>query len=224
MSIKTFRSIAFSLPVLTLALAGCGQPYTPEPTPHEVGPQHRDVFGNAEQKEAYAMLPVEVLHSTLRDVLALGDAPSPDVAVLCDGFPLEQCPAGDPISFLLANEAQLGAPILETSDPYGLSAPRLFTTGGFKVWMLASSSACGRMMREQAVPVLFPNDYLPASDGLYIHDYETAFLTLLGRSPRESEVTRLDQMQMTSALSSLEKRGAAVCATLLGSLEFLGSN
>ena len=205
-------------------LSGCeSQPFEPG-NKHTAAPQPRDVFGAEEPVGQYQMLPIEVLHATLRDSLGLGDTPSPDFATLCGTFPPEQCPAGDPIAVLLDNAAQLGAPVYETADPFELSGPRLFTTGGFKVWVLASSSACGRMMTEQAVPALFPNDYLPASDTEYIDDYDPMFMVLLGRLPTDAEVARLDMLQMSAPYLNLRKRGAAVCSAVLGSMEFLGSN
>ena len=214
------------------AVAGCGQPYTPEPKAHDAGPQNPGgIFDTTPQQANYDMLTYEVLRSTLRDVLAIGVDPAADAAVVCvgDGVTIEtSCPKANPLGYLDANADQLGAAVYENENPAETYGPKLLSSGGFKVWMLAASSACGRMVSEQSQPVLFPNDF-PGSD-LFIDDYDHAFLTLLGRLPREAEVARLDAAQNAvdagnvPFFNTLPERGAAVCTVLLGNLEFLGAN
>lgn len=210
--------------LLALAAAGCGQHYEPEPEKHAAGPQNPGgIFENHHPQADYEMLTYQVLRSTLVDVLEVD--PSSNGALEADCVaqqldPAVMCPRSNPVGYLEANADQLGAPQYDVENPQETYGPRLLTSGGFKVWMLAASSACGRMTAEQSAPALFANDF-PDTDG-FIDDYEGPFLALLGRLPTETEVARLDAMQ--GSFTTIERRAAGVCTVLLGNLEFLGAN
>lgn len=214
-----------------LALTGCGQAWEPENRPRTATP-HTDpeVFGSTPHVTEYRTSKYEALRYTLTMTLALGEAAGTNTQPCIDqALDLEtECPVADPVAFLDANRDQLGAPSYP-ENPQDSKPEGLLTAGGFKSWSLASSSACGRMMTEQAVPALFPGDF-PGSDP-YIDDYETAFLALLGRLPTDLEAQTLDNVQMATSpvtgmpyFPDITKRGAAVCTVLLGSLEFIGAN
>jgi len=223
MNLKALKALTLSLSLV--GLVGCGQGYTPSPednvaTPHGGG----DVFDANGDDTVYRTASYEVLRYTLREVLGLMDTLPPSTA-LCLGAVGGACPLANPVPYLALNATQMGAPAYTADDPLATQVPGPITSGGFKVWSLASSSACGRMMREQAAPALFPQG---------ISNYDHMYNVLLGRAPTAGEVEILNNLQASITSFDAAKKpagvtldhvkGAAVCSAVLGSLEFLTVN
>ncbi len=205
-----FKAVKTASAILALgALVGCGQEYTPNAEPHVASP-----FGGGNVLEGfgdqsnYRTVSYEVLRSTLADTMGVTEGP-------LDGncASTAACPKSHPISFLDANKNSLGAPIYNQEDPNATQAPGTLTSGGFKVWILASTSACGRMMDVASGAALFPQG---------VGSYQHLYLTLIGRAPTADEIAELDTV--AASFGDEKKKGAAVCSTVLGSLEFLTAN
>ena len=220
-----------------VGVVGCGQGYEPgdpsgAPAPHGGD----DIFGAGDDSTVYRTASYEVLRFTLTDTMKLGTTVAPaGLATLCGtGVTAQNCPKAAPVQYLDANRASLGMPVYSNEDPLATQAPGPMSSGGYKVWVLAASSACGRMMNEQATPALFPNG---------VSDYNYIYNVLLGRAPTNAEVEILNDLrnqaliaspstaslngkQTSSATNATPEQvqGAAVCTSLLGSLEFLTVN
>ena len=192
--------------VLPLGLAACGQKYVPEPDAHIAGP-HGGPFGSTTDQAPYKTVDATFLESTITDVLGVTPMTMDAACTAADA-----CPKTDPIAYLDANKSALGEAVYGDA---GSQAPTPITSGGIKVWIQAASSACGLMMMQQSPPSMFPAG---------IADYSTLYVTLLGRAPTPAEITSLDALRAEPILNTDAKRGAAVCSTVLGSLEFLQAN
>ncbi len=202
--------------ILALGIAGCGQGYSPSPDENTPSPRGGgDVFGSNDDDTVYRTASYEVLRYTLTNVLALGEAPNNAIVTANCGAPLTvaTCPKGAPVQFLDTNRSAFGVPFYNTDDPLGTQAPGAMSSGGYKAWILSASSACGRMMTEQTEPALFPNG---------VADYTRLYNVTMGRAPTAAEISRLDELRAT--LDTPAKQGAAVCSSVLGSLEFLTVN
>ena len=218
---NTRKIISASFGLLLTGIVGCGQGFSPSPDQHIAGPQGGgDVFNGGTDNTNYKTASFEVLNSTLVDVMGVADVtPGAECPV---GIAGTGCPKYQPIAFLNANKGALGAAVYNQADPLSTQAPGSMTSGGFKAWVLASSSASGLMMA-QAQPALFPNG---------VNSYDYLYQALLGRAPTAAEVSRLDQLEADIATanpglatSMLSKRqGAAVASSVLGSMEFLMVN
>ena len=213
---NTRKIMSLSIGALLTGLVGCGQGYTPSPEENTPAPHGGgDVFGSNDDDTVYRTASYEVLRYTLVNVLALGEAPNAAIVTASCAAPLtaNTCPKGAPVQFLDANRSAFGVPVYNTDDPLGTQAPGAMSSGGYKTWILSVSSACGRMMDEQAEPAVFPNG---------VSDYNRLYNVTLGRAPTAAEITRLDELRAT--LDTPQKQGAAVCSSVLGSLEFLTVN
>lgn len=205
-----------ALTITLSALAGCGQPYNPAPEEHRAGPRDAgDVFGSNPDATAYQTVNYDILRSWLVDTLGM-----PQTAVvggICDPvIDADACPGQAPVQYLDANKGSLGVAVF-TADPDGTQGPSLMTSGGFKVWIVAASSSCGLAAQSSAkVEELFP----AAQGG--IGTYDTFYLRLLGRTPTDLEIAELDSLQ--GAYSDDARKMAAVCTTVLASLENLSAN
>ena len=203
------------------ALTACGQGFSPSPDQHIAGPQGGgDVFNGGTDNTNYKTASFEVLNSTLVDVMGVADVtPGAECPV---GIAGTGCPKYQPIAFLNANKGALGAAVYNQADPLSTQAPGSMTSGGFKAWVLASSSAAGLMMA-QTTPALFPNG---------VSSYDYLYQSLLGRMPTEAEITRLNQLEADIATANpslntqmlAKRQGAAVASSVLGSMEFLMVN
>lgn len=208
-----------------LSLVGCGQGYSPSPDESVPTVQGGgDVFTNGNDGTVYHTASYEVLRYTITNTMNLGTTTPANATTICGtGIALAACPKAAPVQYLDANKNGLGVPVYNQDDPLATQAPSQMTSGGFKTWVLASSSACGRMMTEQATPSLFPNG---------IHDYTYMYNALLGRDPSASEVGTLENLESmytaahgTPQAATVDQvRGAAACSAVLGSLEFLTAN
>src|SRR5574341_421810 len=181
MNTRKILSASFGL----LLAAGCGQEYSPSPdenipAPHGGG----DVFDNNGDSVAYRTASYEVLRFTITNTLNLGTGVAPNTSQ-CGTTPINQCPAANPVRYLDDNRAALGTPVY-SPDPLSTLPPGPITSGGFKVWIQASSSACGRMMHEQGTPALFPSG---------INDYTYMYNVLLGRAPTQQEIEILNDLK-----------------------------
>lgn len=196
-------------PILFVAavLSACGQSYTPGIDKHVAGPQGGGtVFGSGNDATPYRTVDVSMLESTITETLGVQP-----VAIDANCVSPDACPVSDPVAYLEANKASLGAPVYGDA---GSQAPGMMTSGGVKVWVQSATSACGLMMAQPS-PALFPAG---------IADYSNLFVSLLGRAPTPAEITALDALRTNPALTSDAKRGAAVCGAVLGSMEFLQAN
>ena len=204
---KALKGTALALSLL--ALAGCGQEYNPGPDEHNVKPVNGgDVFTSNPDTTVYRTASYESLRAML--TTTLGVAANTTTCTVA-GVVINPCPQTNPVGYLDANRNALGNAVF-TEDPLGTQAPSLMTSGGFKVWILASSSACGLMM--QADPTrLFPNG---------VSDYTWMYNSLLGRNPTADEVATLDELQ--ASFADDEHKGAAACSVVLGSLDNLNAN
>ncbi len=223
--------------ILTAAVTGCGQGYEPGDSSGAPAPQGGgDVFDSNGDDTVYRTASYEVLRFTLTGTMGLGEAIAPrGLATVCGtGITAPNCPKAAPVQYLDANRASLGMPVYNQEDPLATQAPGPMSSGGYKTWVLAASSACGRMMNEQATPALFPNG---------VTDYNYIYNVLLGRAPTGEEVEILNQLRAQSlinapaagsltakqtstgtAVTPEQVQGAAVCTAVLGSLEFLTVN
>jgi len=186
MKIVSAAVVAF---VLALFATGCGQYYAgPDCSTAVLNPDPKCSF--TVESPIYQVIPYSVMHSTLTDVLL---AP-----VEKDSDPTDD-PLHYPMAYLNSHRFELGAPDYENGIP-----PQPITTGGFKAWVLASSSACGLMVQKH------PEVY----DGL--------FVALLARQPTQVDrdlITKINQEFPDPARAK-----AAVCTTILSSLEFMDAN
>lgn len=159
------------------------------------------------------------------------------------------CPLNNPVGYLEANKALLGAPVY-SDDPDASQPPSDMGAAGYKSWILSASSACGMMASTNNSARLFP---------FGTEDFGYAYGLLLGRDPYPAEVDRLTGLQaevwtasnapdlngdsqpdnnancggaIICPMGSLEglpafdeaKKAAATCATMLTSLEFISEN
>ena len=224
---------------LLLGVVGCGQGYSPSPSdsaPGVVG--GGNVFGSNPDGTVYHTASYEVLSYTLSNTMGLGTTlpfTAAQITTICGtGVASNACPKADPVGFLAANKGTLGAPVYNVDDPLSTQAPSQMTSAGFKTWALASTSACGRMMTEQATPALFPNG---------VNDYNYMYMALLGRAPTKADVDALNGLVASytaahakcttsgasgcdsfAAGSLTQLQGAAACSAVLNSLEFLTVN
>src|SRR5687768_17399967 len=184
--------------VLSIVSVGCGQGYEPGDAAGIPGPQGGDdVFGSNPDGTVYRTASYEVLRFTLTNTLKLGEAVAPrglvNAGVCGTGATTTNCPKGAPVQFLDANRASLGTPVYNQEDPLATQAPGPMSSGGYKNWALAASSACGRMMNEQASPALFPNG---------VDDYTYMFNVLLGRMPTGDEIEVLNALRTDALIST----------------------
>lgn len=203
--------------VLAAALSGCGQPYDPSPEA-QVPDLHGGggVFDPHDDETVYQSISYEGLRSALVDVL--GTTEAGPLAAGCDA--VTACPKSHPVSFLDANRTLLGAPIYETNAENS-SAPGPIEAPGFRAWILASSSACGKMVERGDAARLFPQGQ---------DDYAFAYAILIGRAVHPDEIAELDALRAAQyaggarVFPTYEGQAAAVCTAILTSIEFLGSN
>jgi hypothetical protein len=220
--LKTLKGTAVALSLM--ALAGCGQAYNPGAEDHDAAPHGQgDVFGSNPDTAPYQTVSYDVLQSWLVDTLhmpltatvstfpANGSSP----AGTCVGQQTN-CPLQAPVQYLAANKGALGVAVF-TVDPDGTAAPSLMTSGGFKVWILAASSACGLAMNNTTTR----EELFPAAMG-GVSNYNTFYGALLGREPSAAEISELDLLQASFADDA--HKAAAVCSTTLASLENLAAN
>ena len=208
---------------VALSLAGCGQAYNPGAQEHTAAPQDKgDVFGSNPDAAPYQTVSYDALRSILIDFLGMPiDNPEPlgPGAESTCGTVAATCPVTEPVAYLDANRGAMGVAVF-TADPLGTQAPSLMTSGGFKIWIVASSSACGLAMRDGGFngqnkrADLFPNG---AADPNYF------FQALLARNPSAAELTEIDILQ-ASFTGDEAKMAAAVCTVGLTSLENLSAN
>ncbi len=210
--------------ILSLAaLTACGQGYTPSAEEHIAAPHGGgDVFGSGSDNTTYRTASYEVLRSTLIDLMGVGDVTAPAAECSAAVVAAAGCPKYAPLNYLQANKGSLGAPVYNQADPNASQVPGLMSSGGFKAWILASTSASGLMMN-QATPMLFPQG---------ITNFDYLYQALLGRLPTDVENARLNQLAADIAtanpsLNTMElgkRQGAAIASSVLGSMEFLMVN
>jgi hypothetical protein len=208
------NSITRSIVALSLAaICGCGQAYTPAPDEHIAGPRGGgDVFTTNPDSAAYQTVSYDVLRSWLVGTLHMPEVVT--VGGVCDAATEQtSCPVQAPVQYLDANKGALGVPVF-TVDPDGTQAPSLMTSGGFKVWIVAASSACGIAAQNPATRA----ELFPAG----VTDVEHFYNVLLSRSPSEEERDELAALQASFA-DDIHK-SAAVCTTVLVTLENLSAN
>ena len=213
--LKALKGTALALSMV--ALAGCGQEYNPGPEEHIAGPTDKgDVFSQNPDAAPYQTVSYEVMRSILVDILEVPTGVPSYAGTACDGLTPtngSNCPLLAPVAYLSFNQAALGGAVY-TEDPSGTSVPGLMSSGGFKAWILASSSACGMAMENQTKrDELFPNG---------ISDYDMFYQVLLGRSPSAEEIQELDMLQ--ASFDTDAKKAASVCSVVLASLEHLAAN
>lgn len=223
--LKTLKGTAVALSLM--ALAGCGQAYNPGAEDHDAAPSGKgDVFGSNPDTAPYQTVSYDVLRSWLVDTLnvpavtTLGAYPAngSSLAGNCATMPngATNCPLQAPVAYLDANKGALGVAVF-TVDPDGTSPPSLMSSGGFKVWILASSSACGIAMNNTTTR----EELFPAAMG-GVSNYTSFYGALLGREPSAAEIDLLDLLQ--ASFSDDAHKAAAVCSTTLASLENLAAN
>lgn len=203
--------------LLAAALSGCGQAYDPSPEAR-VPDVHGGggVFDTSNDETVYQSISYEGLRSALVDVLGATEAGP--LATGCDN--VNTCPRSHPVSFIDANRTLLGAPIYEPNAENS-SAPGSIEAPGFRAWILASSSACGKMVERGDAARLFPQGP---------DDYAFAYAILIGRAVHPDEVAELDALRNAQygngapVFATFERQTAAVCTAILTSIEFLGSN
>jgi hypothetical protein len=220
--LKALKGTAVALSLM--ALAGCGQAYNPGAQDHEAAPRGAgDVFSSNPDTAPYQTVSYDVLKSLLVTTLhmpltatvttypANGSVP----AGTCVGQQ-NNCPLQAPVQYLDANKGQLGVAVF-TVDPDGTAAPSLMSSGGFKVWILASSSACGQAMMNTTTR----EELFPASMG-GVSNYNQFYGAILGRAPSAAEISELDMLQ--ASFSDDAHKAAAVCSVTLAALETLAAN
>ncbi len=205
------------------ALTACGQGYSPSADEHVVAPKGGgDVFNGGSDTSNYNTASYAVLRSTLVDVMGVADQTPNATECPAAAVSAAACPKYQPLNYLANNKGALGEAVYNQADPLSTQAPGPMSSGGFKAWILASSSAAGIMMA-QPTPALFPNG---------INNYDYMYQALLGRLPTEAEVARLNQVEADIATANpslatsmlAQRQGAAVASSVLGSLEFLMVN
>jgi hypothetical protein len=216
--LKMLKGTAVALSLV--ALAGCGQAYNPGPEEHLAGPEGKgDVFGSNPDTAPYQTVSFEVLNSVLRDVILTRDI---DGSVIgdqaftgaCAGLPANPgCPLQGPINYLNNNKGAMGVAIY-TAGAESTFPASLMTSGGFKAWILAASSACGKAGEDATRRgELFPNG---------VSDYNHIYQLLMGRNPSAAEIAELDLLQ--ASYGDDPHKAAAVCTTLVVTLESLAAN
>lgn len=207
--LKALKGTAVALSVVVLA--GCGQAYDPGPADHEAAPRSPgDVFDNGSDASAYQTMSYEALRGLLTDFLGIpANTGTSFAGTACDGLQNNSCPLLNPVPYLDASRNALGVATY-TDDPLSTSGPSLMTSGGFKVWILASSSACGLAMQGPKYAELFPNG--PSDLTLF-------YQLLLGRSPSAAEISEIDALQ--SSFAEPQKQAAAACSVAMMTLENL---
>jgi hypothetical protein len=222
---KALKATAMALSVA--ALAGCGQGYSPEANQHIADPRGGDgVFNNGSDQTVYKTASYDVLRTTLVSTMMVTDVAQASIptaecsaAVVTAG----QCPKYQPLAFLAKNSVALGAPIYSSQDPNSTQVPGPMTTGGFKAWVLASTSASGLMMQQHPDKLFVNGD---------VTNFDLLFESLLGRLPTQDEVARLTQVEADIAAANptltgtplAQRQGAAAVSSVLSSLEFLMVN
>jgi len=210
--LKTLKGTAVALSLM--ALAGCGQAYNPGPEEHIAGPRGGgDVFNSNPDAAPYQTVSYDILNSWLVNTLHMPTTAA--VSGVCAGQQTN-CPLQAPVQYLAANKGQLGVAVF-TADPDGTQAPSLMSSGGFKVWILAASSACGLAMNDPTTL----EELFPAAQG-GVSNYNQFYGALLGREPSAAEISELDILQ--ASFSDDAHKAAAVCTTALSSLENLAAN
>ena len=222
---KVVKTLAAT--VAMLALSACGQEYTPAEERHPSEPHGpTDLFGSNNDFTIYGTISYSVLRSTLVDVLGVNPTGAADA---------DENPLADPVGYLDANKELLGEPVYG-DDPESSVAPGDMTSGGYKAWIFSAASACGMMVQTN------PARLFPAG----ANDYTYAYSILLGRVPLQAEKDRLDALQAelygsdnapdlapvdgvpdsdkigTPVFATTAKKQAAVCTSILTSLEFIG--
>lgn len=167
---------------LAVALLSCGPP-----TVTDIGPP----WFEPDDGIPYRFLPYAVLRSVLTDTMQI---PS--------GQSVGDDPVHDPVSYLDANRFVLGSPDWEN----GAEAITGMTTGGVKVWTIASSSACAIWLQQN-----------PALSFERTGNYDKLYITFMARVPTVEEIKIMDHLRI-----QFGTRGdVAVCSALLASLEFM---
>ena len=225
---KALKATALTLTVV--ALAGCGQGYSPSPDEHIADPRGGgNVFTNGSDQTIYKTASYDVLRSTLVDTMGVTDQTPNATECPAAVVSAAQCPKYQPIAYLAKNSVALGAPIYNQADPLQTQAPGPMTTGGFKSWVLASTSAAGIMMQLNPAKLFIMNGTDPD-----LTNFDLLYQTLIGRNPTTDEVARLTQIEAdvaavpanaglaTPALK--QRQGAAVISSVLASMEFLMVN
>lgn len=213
--LKALKGTAVALSLM--ALAGCGQAYNPGPEEHVASPRDQgDIFNSNPDAAPYQTVSYQVLRSFLVDTLNVAETAPSFTGTPCAGLTPSGCPLLAPVPYLDANRGQLGVAVY-TAAPDGTQAPSLMSSGGFKVWILAASSACGiAMQNPTTVEELFP-----AAEG-GVSNYNHFYGALLGRAPTAAEIAELDMLQ--ASFSDDAHKAASVCTTVLASLENLAAN
>jgi hypothetical protein len=213
--LKALKGTAVALSLM--ALAGCGQSYNPGPEEHIAGPRDQgDVFGSNPDAAPYQTVSYEVLRSRLVDTLHIAQTAPSFTGTPCAGLATSGCPLLAPVPYLDANKGQLGVAVF-TALPDGTQAPSLMSSGGFKVWILAASSACGIAMNNATTR----EELFPAAAG-GVSNYNQFYAALLGRAPTAGEISELDMLQ--ASFGDDAHKSASVCTTVLSSLENLAAN
>jgi predicted small lipoprotein YifL len=217
--LKALKGTAVALSLV--ALAGCGQAYNPGPEEHIAGPSDKgDVFGSNPDTAPYQTVSYEVLRTTLlttiltrNDSTVIGDQTN-FAGTPCAGLPANPgCPLTAPVTYLDNNKGSMGVAVYTASSESSFPAS-LMTSGGFKAWILAASSACGKATTDNVRRgELFPNG---------VSDYNHFYQATVGRSPTAEEVAELDMLQ--ASFSDDPHKAAAVCTTVLLTLENLAQN
>ncbi len=220
---NTRKIVSVSFGLLLTGLVGCGQGYTPSAEEHVAAPHGGgDVFGSGTDNTTYRTTSYEVLRSTLIDLMGVGDVAAPVAECSAAVVAAAGCPKYAPLNYLQANKGSLGAPVYNQADPNASQVPGLMSSGGFKAWVLASTSASGLMMN-QTPPALFPQG---------VQNFDYLYQALLGRVPTDVEVARLNQLSADIAAANpslntaevTKRQGAAIASSVLGSMEFLMVN
>ncbi len=211
----------FIAALATVTVIGCGQEYMPQSAnPDLPDPDMPDqAFQLVGDQAPYRFVSYDFLRAILTDVLMVPP----------DGTPSPNNPMVDPTGYFEANKLLLGAPNYQ-ADPTQTTTAAPMSSGGFKVWVIAATSACGESMTAD------PSRLFPAGIDNYDHIYNVT----VGRAPTAEEELNLDALANAVWLdtkpatttpahtmgqpvfTTQEKKAAALCSAVLASLEFLG--
>lgn len=214
--LKALKSTAVALSLV--ALAGCGQGYNPGAEEHLAGPEGKgDVFGSNPDTSPYQTVSYEVLDQMLRRILTRNDnslIADTGMTGACAGVAANPgCPLNGPLTYLSNSKGSLGVAVFTASAEATFPAS-LMTSGGFKAWILAASSACGKASTDATRRAeLFPNG---------VSDYTHFYQVTMNRNPSAAEVAELDLLQASFADDA--HKAAAVCTVSMASLENLAAN
>jgi len=179
-----------------------------------VGDSNRTGSFSMTQTMPYNFVSYETLYKTLTETLGVPrDTVDQD---LSDDFGPEDDPLHNPIYFLETRKESLGAGQLAPSNPDESVVPGSFSSLGFKYWILAASGAAGIAMDNTEQRSAF----FPQGTG----NYDTVYLTLLGRYPTAEEEATLKELIHKAGGFSQSKQAAMVLTALMTTLEFLTVN